>query len=421
MTGCLRTTSQLTRKERSMKKTWTTAILVCIVLAVAAASAYAGQPGLTVKDGKLYRDGRLYRGIGVNYCDLFEELLSWPDSTRTLEGLRFLGEKKIPFLRFWCCGFGPNSWRTYFEDKTQYFRLMDSVIRTAEESKVGLIPSLFWCNGTVPALVREHKNQLGNPRSKTWDFMRTYIREVVTRYNDSPAIWGWECGNEWNLGFDLPNGMEFIGKKNPRRGFHLVPDERDLLTHQIGKVAYQTFGREIRKYDPYRFATTGGSSPRSAAYHFVNYPDDPWGLDNAEEAFEMFQLIYPDPNDVVSVHSYPGKPEYRKYAGVEGVAAMLAKYKEFAERINKPLFLGEFAAAAGQEIPMAEFRRLQKLYLDTILDRNIDLAAYWVFDYTPNRKGIGLVRRDNEYAWVIDQIVEYNEKIQQKLAAEAKP
>jgi len=403
--------------KRLLFETIVTGLALCAVVS----PAMAGQPGLAVKDGKLYKDGKVYRGIGVNYCDLFEELLASPHSRRTLEGVRFLGRKKIPFLRFWCCGFGPNSWRAYFEDKEGYFRRMDMVVRTAEESNVGLIPSLFWSHGTVPALVREHRNQLGNPKSKTWDFMRNYIAEVVTRYKDSPAIWGWECGNEWNLMFDLPNGMEFIGKKNPRRGFHLEPDERDLLTWQIGEIAYRTFAEEVRKHDPYRFVTTGSTSPRGAAYHFVHYPEDPWGLDSREEAFEMFVHTYPDPINVVSVHSYPGQGKLQ-YAGTTGTAAeILAIISQFADKLNKPLFLGEFSGYSYRgQMTMDEFRRNQTMYLDAILDNDIDLAAYWVFDYTPNRKGMGLVRKDNEYAWVLDQIVEYNEKIKARLAAEGR-
>jgi hypothetical protein len=49
----------------------------------------------------------------------------------------------------------------------------------------------------------------------------------------------------------------------------------------------------------------------------------------------------------------------------------------------------------------------------------VDLAAYWVFDYSPDRAGVGLIRKGGDYAWVLDQIVEYNTKIAAHLAAEA--
>jgi len=170
------------------------------------------KPGLTVKDGKLYKDGSVYRGVGINYCDLFQNLVANPNDERTLVGLRFLGEKHIPFVRFWACGFWPSDWDLYFEDKGEWFRRLDLIVKTAEESNVGLIPSLFWRTATYPDLVDEYQDQWGNPESKTHEFMRNYVKEVVSRYLNSPAIWGWEFANEMNLECDLPNGMEFLGK-----------------------------------------------------------------------------------------------------------------------------------------------------------------------------------------------------------------
>lgn len=390
-------------------------------LAVAAAAwpAPAQQPGVTARDGKLYRDGKVYRGVGVNYCDLFEELLYNPDNTRTLDGLRFLGQKHIPFVRFWCCGFGPASWKPYLDDKEDYFRRLDKVVRTAEESGVGLIPSLFWCDTTVPLLVGEFRESIGDPDSKTWEFMRTYIGEVVTRYKDSPAIWGWECGNEWNLAFDLPNGLEFVPQHTAKDGTPLPPDKRDLVTWQIGQKAFQLFAREVRKHDPYRFITTGSSFPRTSAFHFVNYPQDPWGEDSADEAFIAFKQQNPDPIDVACVHSYGVAGTISSYGGVKAEAPGLLKVaKEYSERLGKPLFVGEFAGHDGHhEVPMDLFREGQRKYLQAVLEARIDLAAYWVFDYTADRKGIGLVRKDNEYAWVLDDIVDCNTRIEAELAA----
>ena len=46
-----------------------------------------------------------------------------------------------------------------------------------------------------------------------------------------------------------------------------------------------------------------------------------------------------------------------------------------------------------------------------MLETGVDLAAYWVFDYTRDRKGPGLVRADNEYSFVLDQIIEYDDRL----------
>jgi len=370
------------------------------------------QYGLTLKDGKLYKNGKIYLGIGVNYCDLFQELLDYPDSKRTLDGLRYLSRKKIPFVRFWACGFWPSSWQLYFEDKTEWFRRLDIVIATAEENGIGLIPSLFWRPSTYPDLFDEYAKDWAEPNSKTRQFMATYIGEVVTRYKNSPAIWAWEFGNEMNLEADLPNAMDLLGKKIPHLGVNLEKDERNILTYKMVRAAYIAFAQEVHKYDTYRIIITGNSLPRASAYHIAMKLKPTWGDDNAEQAFKAFKWFNPEAF-VPSIHFY-GKHEDNeiKYAGAVGTVAVLKKVKEFTNKINKPLFVGEFAGGTGKpgEYTLEEFTQNQKRILSTILDQNIDLSAYWVFDYTPQRKSVGLVRKDNNYSWVLDQIAEYNKR-----------
>ncbi|MEW6359707.1 MAG: cellulase family glycosylhydrolase [Planctomycetota bacterium] len=371
------------------------------------------RPGLTVHDGRLYRYGKPYRAIGVNYCDLFQDMIHNPEEQRTLKGLRFLGEKKIPFVRFWCCGFWPSDWDLYFQNKEEWFRRMDMVVKTAEEAGVGLIPSMFWRTATYPDLLDEYNDQWANPESKTRAFMAAYVKEVVTRYKESPAIWGWEFANELNLSCDLPNGMNFLGQKIPHLKVDLAKHERNLMTYKMAEAAWKAFAAEVRKYDSYRFITTGNSRPREGSWH--NAKEKSWTHDNKEQAFEVFQWMSPPPMNVVSVHFYPphGKePTYADAAGIEGV---LARWKEFSRAIGQPLFVGEFAASAHDKdktLTMEQFRALQARILDAMLKAEVDLAAHWVFDYTKDRQGPGLVRRDNEYAWILDQIVEYNTRIQ---------
>jgi hypothetical protein len=88
-------------------------------------------------------------------------------------------------------------------------------VHAAEESNVGLIADLFWKSYAVPDLVGEPRGQWGNAQSKTRQFMRTYIREVVSRYVNSPAIWGWEFGNEYNLSLDSPDAWRNLPPQSP--------------------------------------------------------------------------------------------------------------------------------------------------------------------------------------------------------------
>jgi hypothetical protein len=393
--------------------------LATVCLAACGTAALAAEaPGLTVRDGRLYREGKPYRAIGVNYCDLFQELIANPDEQRTLQGLRFLGQQQIPFVRFWACGFWPSDWDLYFSDKAEWFRRLDRVVKTAEEAGVGLIPSLFWRTETYPDLVDEFNQEWANPQSQTQAFLRTYVREVVTRYKDAKAIWGWEFANELNLSCDLPNGMNFLGQQIPNLKVDVAKDERHLMTYRSAGAAWKAFATEVRLYDPYRFVTTGNSMPRESGWH--NASEKGWKQDSSAQAFEVFGWMSPAPTDVASVHFYPEIGTEPVFGDVKGIAPVLALLKDCAARLGQPLFVGEFAAAADDKkgtLTMEQFRQQQTAILEALLAARVDLAAYWVFDYSKDRKGPGLVRTDNEYAWVITQIAEYNRKIQAQPAA----
>lgn len=217
-------------------------------------------PGLTIRDnGLLLKAGAPYRGIGVNYFDAFARTLKDRQDTSYEAGFRVLAAHGIPFARFMCTGFWPAEMELYVKDKAEYFELLDGVVHAAQKHGIGLIPSLFWHMPTVPDLVHESCDQWGNPNSKTHEFMRTYTREVVTRYRDSPAIWGWEFGNEYNLAADLPNAKEHLPPVVPQRGTPQTRSARDILTHEMIRTAFREFAKEIRKIDRTRMICTGNS------------------------------------------------------------------------------------------------------------------------------------------------------------------
>jgi len=119
--------------------------------------------------------------------------------------------------------------------------------------------------------------------------------------------------------------------------------------------------------------------------------------------------------NVASVHFYPEYGKEPVYAGATGIEEVLNLLKEFSSRLGQPLFVGEFAALGHDredKLTMEQFRELQTRLLDAFVNEKIDLSAYWVFDYTSDRSGPGLIRKDNKYSWILDQIVEYNEKMQ---------
>ena len=354
----------------------------------------ASRPGVTVDaDGRLAKDGRPIRAIGVNYFSAFLRTLKSADDTSYDAGLAALAEHKIPFARFAATGFWPADMNLYREDKAAYFQRMDAVVKAAERHGVGLVPSLFWHLSAVPDIVGEPCDQWGNPKSKTHEFMRTYTREVVTRYKDSPAIWGWEFANEYNLVADLPNAASHRPQIVPKLGTPETRSARDEFTHDILRTALSEFAREVRRHDPYRFITSGNSIPRASAWH--NWKERSWKADTPEQFAEMLAFENPDPLNVLSIHTYN--------EALEKIPAAA----EAAAHLKKPLFIGEFqVAGAAPDATEKAFRTV----LERIEKSGSAIAAMWVYDLPMQEKEFN-VTATNSRAWQLKAVAEANRRL----------
>jgi hypothetical protein len=361
-------------------------------------SADAGTPpklGLSVKNGQLIKDGRPYRGVGANYFDLFLRVLHEPTNTSSLRGLERLGNAGIPFVRF-ATTYGAADLRIYFEQREEYFRRLDLVVRAAERSKVGLIPSMLW-TPELPDLAGEHRDQWGNPESKTLAMMRQYVGDVVVRYKDSPALWGWEFGNELNLSLDLPNAAQF---RKPGG------TERDDLKAAHLAVMLPEFAREVRRHDTWRPIFSGNSHPRASAWH--NTAEHSWKADTREEFKEIILRDNPTPLDTIGVHLYGATSVQKEMAAwVTNRLSWLRTLKDIARQAGRPVFIGEFGLPAkpGDTSTRAEFE--QMIYeMETA---EVDLAAFWVFDFPP-QVGEWNVSFENDHAYRIQVTAEANRR-----------
>jgi hypothetical protein len=214
---------------------------------------------------------------------------------------------------------------------------MDQVVQCAEKNKIGLIPSLFWRLATVSELIGEDRSQLGNPNSKANQFIRQFTQEMVQRYNDSPAIWGWEFGNEANLAVDLPNGQARRGGGPSLFGRIGQQPEGPRLTSQQLRTAISVFGETVRKIDSSRIIESGTALPRPYAWHLQQ--GSRGQPDSAAQAFATLLTLTPNPMNMVSVHAHekPRRPSWARKYGGRAADSDLA-----AAAAHKPLFLGEF-------------------------------------------------------------------------------
>jgi hypothetical protein len=368
------------------------AVLVCFL---ASLCCEAGNGLVVNADGELTRSGAPFRGIGVNYYDAFVRTLENGARTNYDAGFRDLAARKIPFARFSAGGYWPNSWRLYQTNRTEYFSRLDGVVRSAEHHGIGLIPSLFWQLSTIPDLVGEPCNRWGDTHSRTMAFMRQYTREVVDRYRLSPAIWGWEFGNEYNLPADLPNAAEHRPPVVPALG---TPDHRtagDELTHAAIRVAFREFADEVRKLDPDRIIVSGNAFPRSSAWHQAR--EKSWKLDSPEQFAEVLAADNPSPMNTLSVRAYDLAADIGR----------LDQAMTVARALKKPLFVGEFGVP-GMDVEKTRTQFTE--ILSAIETQRVPISALWVYDFSEQADDWN-VTPTNARSWQLGAIQQANERL----------
>ncbi len=388
---------------------WIAAVISSTVIVASVPAAEPEYPlGLYVRDGALLKDGAPYRGMGANYFSLFSRRLQDPNDLSYREGLKQLSTAGIPFVRFMACGFWPADWDLYSRDPEAYFALLDEVVAAAEATGMGLIPSLFWHYSTVPDLVGETMDQLGNPQSESCAWIRRYTEEVVTRYRHSPAIWGWEMGNEYNLAVDLPNAATHRPPVWPSLGTAPQRTERDELTSAQMLVAFAEFARTVRRHDPHRILVTGNSIPRPSAYH--NTAERTWQLDTVEQFTQVLRRDNPDPFDTISVHLY-AKEDGRYAAGARSVEELVGIVQDLAVEAGKPLMIGEFGT--GRSGDPARDRADFEALVEAVEAAGVALAAFWVFDL-PSQDATWNVTFENDRAFMIEVTAQANARLRRK-------
>ena len=380
-------------------------LLLSFVLSCLCARAADPAPGLSAgADGMLRLAGQPFRGIGVNYYDAFARTLAEPSRTNCEAGFRELAARGIPFARFSAGGYWPSEWGLYRTNRAEHFARLDGVVKAAERQGIGLIPSLFWLLSTVPDLVGEPCDQWGNSKSRTQAFMRDYVREVVTRYRGSPAIWAWEFGNEYNLVADLPNAAEHHPAVVPSLGTPAARTARDELTHDQIRAAFVAFAEEVRRHDPHRLIITGNAFPRVSAWH--QRAAKSWQRDTPEQFAEMLAGDNPGPVNSLSVRAYETSDTDRLGAAMK-----------VAAQVRKPLFVGEFGVPGN---PTPESRQRFAEMLGQLERESVPLAALWVFDFD-GQAAYWSVTATHARAYQLEAVGAANRRLRQAATARVTP
>jgi len=347
-------------------------LCVGLLLAFGAPQGRAASAGLYVQDGVLMHSGKPYRAMGVNYYTCFNTLIDQPENRDFVEGFRILREKyDIPFIRFSGCSYGSKGWELYTENPVEYFRRFDRVVREAEKRNLGLIPSLFWYVCSVADYCGEPLSELGNPDSKTRALYRKFATEMATRYKDSPAIWGWEVGNEYMLFADLPELNHLPPNK---AGSEEARTAKDKILRAMILEVYQEVYDSVRAVDPDRMVVTGDSMTRAAAWH--NRHKDAWGADSRSQWEKMFAGDTPDCFEVVSFHMYALHDQCASFDGRKlSLEEFVGVAVENARKRGKPVWCGELGMPDTGGKSKEMFVRMMKV----VEENEIPISAIWNF------------------------------------------
>lgn len=319
--------------------------------------------GLHVKeDGLVTMNGRPYYAAGINFYDGFLRYIGSgdpdgvPDSRLTMAKI---ARAKIPFIRTSLGCFRDDGVNVYFHNSREYFRQMDRFIRLAEEYRIGVVGCLFW--STSYAWIKAlgaRENDMGDPESTLMKAMLQYTRDVVSRYKDSPAIWGWETSNELNLAVDKPEQGEEGLKSESVFAFNRM------------------ISAEIRGLDPYRLISNGDAIYRKEQYS-LKFKHS-WRQDSEEELRAVVPLFACGSIDTISIHTYAVEPEIIRFNRPLTVMEETRIYTEIARKAGKALLMGEFGCGADTFTKQGP-AHLAKI-LEAIRETGVQLSACWNLD-----------------------------------------
>ena len=378
-------------------------LISCLCVLFLRSAAQTNVPiGVYIRNGETMLGVTPYRAMGVNYNNCFGLLLRDAGNHDFVEGFRILKEDyKIPYIRFMAGPFDHRGWALYAENPEEYFRRMDRIVKQAEKQGLGLIPSLFWDAVAVPDFCNEPLSALGERESLSRVFIRKYTADLVARYKDSPAIFGWELGNEYLLKADLPKYNHLPPKKT---GADVPRTKADKLLRPMFMDLYKDFYRTVRELDKDRIVVTGDSIARAQAWH--NRNEDRWGQDTRQQWLEQFRVDTPECYETVSFHLY-AEADGKYFEGENlPLEQFVLAVAETCRSQGKAIWCGELGMPGTDGKSKEVFNRMIK----SVEDNQIDLSAVWNFIPSGRYQADWDIFPEGERNYMLEAIKELNER-----------
>ncbi len=365
--------------------------------------------GFHYEDGEVSLNGEWTMKAGANYYDAFPSIFDrefnlQKESVQVLrERFQMIKDYNIPYIRFNALGYAREPIELFVQYPDVYYAYMDFFIQLAAEYEIGLIPSLFWQPEDYPNYFDEPGSAFSDRDSETCRFIHDATDEFLTRYLNHPNIWGWELGNEYNLGADNPG------------------EDMTLANARDSRIY---FAEIVRELDPYRIISSGDAIPSPFSWSI-----DSRGVvevDSYEDAQNLMDYLVPEELDTFSIHFYDGERDTsdRWYDG-DSMADVIRAWKTLADERDVAFFAGEYGShIAGYTtrwepdppsyesiLKSAEIvNRVVPEVLNACAEAGVALSFYWgLWSYPSWGIPENVITPDSLGSFVLDYLKAYND------------
>lgn len=266
----------------------------------------------------------------------------------------------------------------WLKDPQSYWALVDQMMADLTRRNQKIVPVFVWSTAQIPNMVNETVvDFLRSDKSRSWELLEKYVREFVTRYREKDVILFYELTNELTNSADV--NVEASCDNGARKlicGAAENHTTADVIAFS-GRLA-----KLIKSLDGSRMISSGFAVPRPSAYNLRLHPA--WSGERAswkEDTVAQMENYLRDTHrhvDIISVHLYPNEKNRRFGIKQDEEYKLLAIIKAAADRIGKPLFVGEFGdfdtARAGTD-------SFTSRMLDELVGLKVAYAAPWGWEF----------------------------------------
>ena len=293
-------------------------------------------------------------------------------------------DANVAYLRVAAPGFAPSAFQRpgdldlWVKAPAAYWQLIDNLMDDLEAASMQAVFTFIWNPAQFPAMAGETVHDLlTNPTSRSAQLAERYVREFVLRYKDRKTILFYELTNELNLGADL----DLVGRCRREQVLPLCEPKGNYTTEEMTGFT-RHLAERIRSLDPSRPISSGFTVPRPAAEHLRARPEWVTGkadftLDTPAQLEKNLADIHAG-LDMISVHLYPNESNRRFGATDLRGTGLLDVVWQAANKIGKPLFVGEFGDVDSME---GEANTYTVRMLDRIAELKVPYSALWVWEF----------------------------------------